>query len=687
MYKLLSFEISRIRKRLIFLIVYVAFFILVAYYSMRNAQLFNGVFISYLSSLLGLGIVYFVFFAFFAYDYFSELYNVQAEEMVLSIPKAQGRILINQTLITVFLILISCLPSIISLSSVLNNADLPSAKYTMHALLAILRYIALPSLLGVFLGLALRGRGRALAYVLITVFTLLGSGYLSSFTQNLSIANFEVASILDLFQITAPDARFAADGVYGIPLELSRIVNILFWLTLLLLVSVLKTKFSNKNIKRVTASVIGIVCLSLFISFSLKAHHSVKYTGDRQSSYMDNPESQYYQENRADINAIEADFTSNYNEFQVEEYSINIQAAANLKADVTVKLDNPELNKYLFTLHHSYQINTITDKAGRAIPFTRAYDYIIIEPRNHTDEINFKYKGISHSKYFVNHQNMTLPAYHIYYPRAGFYHVWDYDLDNYKVNTEFQESDYLIKVQANYQVESNLEKIASDTFQGKAESVSLFGGFLERVERDGQSYIYGPMSGQRPYFDTRKARELSEKVNEITDLDLPVNYADKNIFMTHIMLKQSNGAEEMALFPDHIILSDIQPNPEAILHNHLNRELKGFRVSDDLKGAFVKKLLYGANREVSEKPSYDALAIIDKYEKLLAKNYYEFSEEELNFYDEAEDQYWMARDEFTDLLDYQMNVLGEEYVLKKIYEYIQNEDSSTSYIDFIFYME
>lgn len=685
--KLIAFEASRIWKRVLFFLAYLVFFVAVTYFSYNNSQLYTGVFISFLASALSLGILNFIFFSFFSYDYFSELNNVEAEEMILSIPRAHLKTIVNQVLIISFLIIIAGIPPLISVNSVLKACDFPSNKYFLHSLLALFRYSVLPSFLGMFLGLALRKRARALAYIVISLFALIGSGYLAGLAENLSIANVELASILDCFQIGVPDLRFAPDGVYGIPLEFSRIIIILFWICLFILISLLSINFANKRLRKILTSAFAALAFILFVFFALRGNYSVKYTGDRPSSYINNPQKSYYLENYENIKSIEKEFEASANEFKVEKYNINIRAGVNLKAEVSTKIDNSNLSSYLFSLDHSYKINKITDGEGNKIPFSRLYDYVIIEPEKKIDEINFSYEGSSQDKYFVNQQNMTLPAYHFYYPRAGFYNIWDYDFENYKINTEFNESDYLVNVQANYDVESNLGKINEYTFQGRAEAVSLFGGFVENHSDDGQRYVYGPMSGIRPYFDINKAGAISKKINNITGFNLAEDYSDKDIFMTHIILKQSNSAEEFSVFSDHIILSGIQPNPETIFYDYVMKELDKYKVKSNFKDIFVKKLVSDNQTEPHEKPNYESLEIIKEYEKLLEKSYFDLSEEEQRFYDEKGAEYFVALDSFYELLDYQINKLGEEYVLKNMYEFIINEDNSVSYVDFIYNMQ
>ena len=693
-------SLNRFVHRWIYLVSYIAFNAFIIFSFLQRLQprefLGFGPYVDFLKDTCNYGVFCFVYFLFLSYEFTSELNRVAGLEMVESIEGGERKSLMGQLLFLVVTVVPTFAVTVVFSFVRYKAVNLATSGLFHHTWIVLLRYVFAPALSGILLGAVLRNRSRTLAYACMVLSGLFVTEIPRQGFGNIAIGGFELARVFDWFQLAGSGMRYATDGVYGIPIEPARMVLPLIWINLFLFIIVFSMRGQNrKKYKLLSLSflLIGVLCSAFFVS---RINHSIKYTDNRPSSYMQYPERGYYAHNKEEIERINSSFAGQNNkQFTVTKYDLSFRATTNLYARAELALDNPNLKEYLFTLHHSYKVTAVYDENSKKIPYKRICDYLILYPEAELTTFTCEYKGVDNVKYFSNWQNMTLPAYHCYFPRSGAYCLWDYGSNSYRANADFYPADFTVKVDANYLVESNLDKIGHNTFSGSAESVTLLGGYINSVNKDGVDYVYGPMSGQKTEFDVEMANRIGNDVKDFLGIDADFSFTGKKLFFNHIFLKQSGWNEGMVIFSDHVICSDIQPYPTTLFNNYVNsiipqpRSQKGFMGQSlmHIKQILIEKILSSGVAEVKTKPDFSELAFLKEYEEKYAEeDLFKLTADEWAEYSAMQDKYNRTLDLLGTLVDYQISVNGKEAVLKAIYNYLIGE-SDQHYIDFLYNLD
>lgn len=169
--------------------------------------------------------------------------------------------------------------------------------------------------------------------------------------------------------------------------------------------------------------------------------------------------------------------------FEVKKYDLHITAGRITKMIVNMELVHTGLDEYAFTLYHGYEVKRVTDGKGNELEYSVLSDYITVyNTENELEVICMEYEGAA--PVFMAETSYTyLPEYYRYYPLPGVREVFiregDYYYENpsnyYKSGTD-KVSEFHVKVDAAYEIYSNLEKIGRNEFQGNATGCTLLGG-------------------------------------------------------------------------------------------------------------------------------------------------------------------------------------------------------------------
>lgn len=190
--------------------------------------------------------------------------------------------------------------------------------------------------------------------------------------------------------------------------------------------------------------------------------------------------------------------------FEITGYDMNFKIKNLLSGDVTVKVDNPNLTEYHFTLYYGYKLKSVSNSNGEKLKYDRDGDYITVHTDAPTESFNFKYKGFS-QVFYSNSQSCELLGGFAYYPINGFRYVYSL-ADQGSIRTKLSKSVTMsVKVDCGKTMFSNLESTGKNTFEGTSDSLTLVSGFYKEINTDGIRMIY-------PYYDASEDYETQLKM-------------------------------------------------------------------------------------------------------------------------------------------------------------------------------
>ena len=639
-----------------------SFFTLFSLYGSQSSP------ISFLLGSLKLGILGIVYFAFSSYEFTSQIRRIGGRECIAVVKGAERNLIFSEILILAIPLI--CWAMLIwgwqIASCVGSCGDYP--RYAVHSLLSVLLYCIMPSVISILLGACLASRGRPTAYGCIALASILFSSVFLQILSGGGIGTFRFVSVLDWFSISVPNSNWVADGVYGISMEFCRWVLVAFWSLLLFAALLWKYSAAKEHRLRFIAGLAGLLAIACGVRFAFRSNDYVLYKDNRSSSIV-NSEYQYRRDREVPP-AVPANFT-------VEQYELDLSIRHNLKAEATLYLSQSDLSLYQFTLYHGLNVHSVVDEMGEPLDFQRNGDFLDVSSAKPIKAMTISYSGQTW-KYFSNEQGIALPGYFPYYPMAGHLCIWDSNNNSVKVNTKFNEASFSVHVNTALKVFSNLpEQAGRNTFSGTASTVSLYAGLLSEENHNGVVCLSSPVDGRTLSFTPEKLEEAWEKLARDIGCNETMSASGKTIILQPYTIGAAGASKEtFVLLDDHILIADLMPSIKGACIAYL----EGIVPEDPYKSILREKFLqylYSQDAPSSpgcEKPSYSSMAILKKYS----------SAGEIADIDEWNEYLLAQEGAYGDLFTYQMSVLGEETVLKAIYQYLTSPDQVTHPVDFLY---
>ena len=621
--------------------------------------------VDFLTDSLKLGILCFCYFAFAAYELSALLRHVDGEESVMYVQGSCINLSIAHVIILTGMLVVWTLFLTTWQIVVCFLQDVSYFSYTIHCILAFTLYFFIPGLIGILLGSCLQKCNRPITYFVIICSSIFSSSIPMEYFSSTKIGDVSIASILDWFYITVPNANWVADSVYGIPMETCCWVLRGFWLVLLCLIFTFIHRCNTIRIRRIVIGFLMVLLFLLGIRFGDRADDFVLRKDYRPEGIIQGELSYRSEVSGENITP----------DFVVSNYDIHLMIDDCLWGEVTVFLESSHLDEYRFTLFHDYNVLSVTDTDGNNIAFSRNGDYLDIKPDNQVSSITVTYQG-SAWKYYANQQAIFLPAYAAYYPVPGHHSVWDFDQS--AINTEYRagKTTFSVEVDSHLQVLSNLSLVGENRFKGDAEGVSLFAGFVESKNSDVVT-VYQSFLDRRICIDSASISNAWKKLASRVGESREFNITGKIIFVQPLTVASIGGSNEaVVVYDDHILLSGNQMSEEDICCNYLLSLIPNTPQKTLLREAFSFYLFSSTQPSGSIKPSYESLKVLKKY-----GHHSEITNEEEWF------EYVNTADlTFYQLFEYQLATLGQEYVMRNVYEYLLDEGNTANQVDFIFYL-
>ncbi len=243
--------------------------------------------------------------------------------------------------------------------------------------------------------------------------------------------------------------------------------------------------------KLLVGSISALATVVLLVTISVPQNeYYVKVTQNFAESIniMDswNREKLYYQSLKNNTVIVADDFS-------VLEYDIDIKTGKTTKVNVSMILDKNNLEAYVFTLHHDYRLEAVTDEVGNELEYEVMDDHITVYSNDKSLEaISMQYEGTG-CIYMAGDEYTYFPEYYKYYPVAGVWEVFDLTTGNYVKSVIDDIAKFHVSVDADYKIYSNIEKTDDNEFQGESTGVLLLGGICVGETNAGSARIIYPM--------------------------------------------------------------------------------------------------------------------------------------------------------------------------------------------------
>lgn len=440
--------------------------------------------------------IIFIMFLFTSHYYFSQARKNEFLECASVTATGKNGFILNQFSVMLTLTLITCGVSfLLSIIFSFKDPNADGAYFLYSAKISIL-YFFLANIIAILIGLLCSTiKKTAAAYLILIICSFVFSPMTSRLTGEIYNRSDEsiypLWRIFEIFQNTLYDTT--ASGVNANIKSLSIIV---FWISLFAVIAMFTVfSFRIKRAKQIAAT----ICLIVFVlsgAGTLMPYSSISLDtnslgSDAEHYVFQDPENFVIQKNEEP-------------NFEITGYDMNFKIKNLLSGDVTVKVDNPNLTEYHFTLYYGYKLKSVTNSSGEKLKYDRDGDYITVHTDAPTESFNFKYKGFS-QVFYSNSQSCELLGGFAYYPINGFRYVYSV-ADQGSIRTKLSKSVPMsVKVDCGKTMFSNLESTGKNTFEGTSDSLTLVSGFYKEINTDGIRMIY-------PYYDASEDYETQLKM-------------------------------------------------------------------------------------------------------------------------------------------------------------------------------
>lgn len=296
--------------------------------------------------------------------------------------------------------------------------------------------------------------------------------------------NVVAAFLLNMTSIM-PDGYQSQEEIYHIhPVQAYQIVLALFWITVLLWLSMLRCKKGNLR---------GIIkwggCILSVILFVMCLIPHTRIGGGVRNLVP-------WRNVNAQINSKTQGMEAEKAPFEVSSYDITISAFINLSATVEAVVSDSALDQYTFTLYDGYDLLKIEDQNGKAMDYERNGHYLTVYSSGETSVISFTYAGAG-EPFYCEASAIWLPSGLPFFPMPGKVPVYD-ENENHS-NTHIFNNNHLpqdtffhVKVNALGEVYCPLEQIGKNEFSGCGDGFFVLSGMYGKV-------VYGDLEIIYPY--------------------------------------------------------------------------------------------------------------------------------------------------------------------------------------------
>lgn len=556
--------------------------------------------------------IIFIMFLFTSHYYFSQARKNELLECASVTATGKNGFILNQFSVMLTLALITCAVSfLLSIIFSFKDPNADGAYFLYSAKISIL-YFFLANIIAILIGLLCSTiKKTAAAYLILIICSFVFSPMTSRLTGEIYNKSDEsiypLWRIFEIFQNTSYDTT--ASGVNANIKSLSIIV---FWISLFAIIAMFTVfSFRIKRAKQIAAT----ICLAVFVlsgAGTLMPYSSISLDTNSLGS-----DAEHY------VFQDQENFVIQKNEepnFEITGYDMNFKIKNLLSGDVTVKVDNPNLTEYHFTLYYGYKLKSVTNSSGEKLKYDRDGDYITIHTDAPTESFNFKYKGLS-QVFYSNSQSSNLLGGFAYYPINGFRYVYSV-ADQGSIRTKLSKSVPMsVKVDCGKTMFSNLESTGKNTFEGTSDSLTLVSGFYKEINADGIRMIY-------PYYEN--PLDIDGVKDYETQLKMLIDAKPKYKGKTVILASGLGGSADDRIFiaSDQVLTTNISTIYDDTQEEFF-KEKGDPKIKNDYYFAFLK--YYDKDSELYKLTQQDPSTLPDDSDDLntvLAKKIIQYKDDE-----------------------------------------------------------
>lgn len=556
--------------------------------------------------------IIFIMFLFTSHYYFSQARKNEFLECASVTATGKNGFILNQFSVMLTLALITCAVSfLLSIIFSFKDPNADGAYFLYSAKISIL-YFFLANIIAILIGLLCSTiKKTAAAYLILIICSFVFSPMTSRLTGEIYNKSDEsiypLWRIFEIFQNTSYET--AASGINA---NIKSLSIIIFWISLFAIIAMFTVfSFRIKRAKQIAAT----ICLIVFVlsgAGTLMPYSSISLDtnslgSDAEHYVFQDPEKFVIQKNEEP-------------NFEITGYDMNFKIKNLLSGDVTVKVDNPNLTEYHFTLYYGYKLKSVTNSSGEKLKYDRDGDYITVHTDAPTESFNFKYKGFS-QVFYSNSQSCELLGGFAYYPINGFRYVYSV-ADQGSIRTKLSTSVPMsVKVDCGKKMFSNLESTGKNTFEGTSDSLTLVSGFYKEINTDGVRMIY-------PYYES--PYDIDGVEDYETQLKMLIDKKPKYKGKTVILASGSGGSADDRIFTasDQVIAPNI-PTIYDDTQEEFFKEKGDPKIKNDYYFAFLK--YYDKDSELYKLTQQDPSTLPDDSDDLntvLAKKIIQYKDDE-----------------------------------------------------------
>ena len=538
-----------------------------------------------------------------------------------------------------------------------------SAAFEWHAAKAVILYMFFPGLIGILTGAVIQRLRRPSAYVLLIMASLFSSHFMIQAFGRLGTVEWSVASVLDWFCLIHSNEQWLADRVYGVDMEPTRWALVIFWCCALSFIFLWKVRPLRSRRRTVVLTLLAVCALLCGARFYLRHFDSLLLKDSRADGIISRENVyRYYPLGKERPAVTEAE------PFSVDHYDLELKVDTKLHgtAGITLQGEVPDLCG--FTLYRGYQVIRVTDQTGRELPYDRRVDWLDVTTYADTESLKITWKGEG-DVFFSNRQAICLPAYFAYYPVPGHHAVWDYDHCCYAVWIPEEETDFSVTVRSGQRVYSNLPETGRNSFEGRTQAVTLIAGLVEERMEDGCRRIEPIVPNEHYVSRTVKELEASwKRYQEIFGIEDDLGLGRKTLFILPETICGGTGNGRTMAFSDQILINPWS-GMDTILSAALMRTVPEHRETELLREFFTAYL----NMRLGEDDPEEGQRTKPRKDEMQALFDHACEQDAAAAGREAEYAWSDQQDLLNDLLLYQVSRLGEEPVLRQVYDYLREE--------------
>lgn len=268
----------------------------------------------------------------------------------------------------------------------------------------------------------------------------------------------------------------------GLQTEWTRFASQFFWIFLFL-----GLLFWNTHKKKRAISVISLavsVLLLVYTSLPASTYHfnsrllSDEYTYGRKAT------------STSETAVSQTEKLKNIG-YTIKDYQLQVTCNRQLQVSGTMQLQaQKQMDAFVLTLYRGYTVKNLQCADGTPLDWSVDGDYITIHTAQPVTQlaISMEYAGY-HDIYYSNRNGAMLPGWLPWYPMAGEHTIW---LKNspatttvtygYNTYNRIEQANIELQVDAPFTYVTNLEQIDENTYRGTSDSITLIGGYIEKIE-------------------------------------------------------------------------------------------------------------------------------------------------------------------------------------------------------------